>query len=79
MSATTSATSFDAIMRLCGQLPDWKIIEIEKSGATLRDLEVALAWAADESDVMGKARIPLGGTAQRVYEILMTGEQDAPD
>lgn len=67
--------SFDAITRACGRLPDWKIFEIEKSGASLRDLELALAWAADESDVMGEARLPLTGNALRVYEILMAGEE----
>ena len=68
------STSFNSITKMCGQLPDWKILAIEKSGASLRDLEVALAWAADESDVMGEARLPLTGTALAVYEILTAGE-----
>lgn len=75
MSICNSKTSFESIVTLCGQLPDWKILAIEKSGASLRDLEVALAWAADESDVMGDARLPLTGTALAVYEILMAGEE----
>ena len=75
MSTTSSRTSYESITRLCGELPDWKIVEIERSGASLKDLEIALAWAADESDVMGEARLPLQGTARRVYEILMTGEE----
>ena len=71
----TSTTSFAAITQACGELPDWKILEIEKAGASLRDLGIALAWAADESDVMGDARIPLSGKAQKVYEILMADEE----
>lgn len=75
MSTFGANTSIDTITRMCGRLPDWKILAIEKSGASLRDLEVALAWAADESDVMGDARLPLTGTSLAVYEILMAGEE----
>ena len=76
MSQNRSNTSLDAIVRMCGELPDWKIAAIERSGASLRDLEVALAWASDESDVMGEARLPLTGKALAVYEILMADEDE---
>ena len=65
----------DRIARLYGQLPDWKFLAIEQSGASLHDLEIALAWANDEDDVMGEARIPLAGKARQVYDILLADEE----
>lgn len=66
----------DRIARLYGQLPDWKFLAIEECGASLHDLEVALAWANDEDDVMGEARIPLVGKARQVYDILLADRDD---
>lgn len=66
----------DAIIQACGVLSDQKVAAIEQTGGSLEDLEVALAWSAGESDVMGEERKPLHGTARRLYEILMEGEQE---
>jgi len=70
-----SALNHDEVRRMCGEISDRKIADIMTSGATMEELEIALAWAAGESDVMGKERHPLSGTAKLVYEILMTGEE----
>jgi len=66
----------DAIARACGELPDWKIVAIERSGGHFEDLEVALAYAAAESDVMGEERRPLNGPALEIYRVLMA---DSPE
>jgi hypothetical protein len=42
---------------------------------TVEELEVALAWAAGESDVMGKERHPLSGKTAELYDILMADEE----
>jgi hypothetical protein len=66
----------DTIIKTCGDLPDQKVAAIEQTDGTLAELEVALAWVAGESDVMGEERKPLNGAARRFYEILMEGEQE---
>jgi hypothetical protein len=68
--------TYDAITRRCGHIPDWKIASIEKTGGTFEDLEIALAWAAGESDVMGEERKPLTGPALRLYQILMADQEE---
>lgn len=70
--------TYDAITRCCGELPAWQIAAIERTGGSYADLEVALAWASGESDVMGEERQPLTGDALRIYEIL-TADQDEWD
>lgn len=66
--------SHDDVRRLCGDIPDWKIAQIIAEGATIEDLEIALAWAAGESDVMGEELHPLSGAAALVYDILLADE-----
>jgi hypothetical protein len=56
-------------------MTDQRIVDIIATGATMEELEIALAWAAGESDVMGKERHPLSGAAERVYAILMAGQE----
>lgn len=58
------------IRRLCGDVTDERVAELLATGATIEDLEVALAWSAGASDVMGAARKPLEGKAAQVYELL---------
>lgn len=65
----------DDVRRLCGDIPDWKIMDIIASNPTLEELEVALAWAAGESDLMGKERHPLSGKTAELYDILMADEE----
>lgn len=63
------------ITHLCGDVADWKVAAILKSGANIEEVELALAWAAGESDVAGEARLPLSGKAAEVYEILVGDEE----
>jgi hypothetical protein len=62
------------VIRLCGEMPDWKVSRILASGATASDLEVAVAWASGEDDVMGEERLPLSGRAAELYEIITADE-----
>ena len=60
----------DDIRRLCGDVTDGRAARMIATGATLDDLEVAVAWSAGESDVMGEERKPLTGRAAELYELL---------
>ena len=75
----TTPLTYDAIVRRCGRIADWKIAAIENSGGTFEELEVALAWAAGESDIMGEERKPLTGAALRIYEVLMSDAEEWED
>ena len=69
----------ELVKRRCGDILDWKVDAIVASGATLADLEIALAWLAGADDVMGEARAPLSGAAGLVYDLLAGGEDFAED
>lgn len=60
----------ETILSLCGDLPDWKVVRIEASGATPEDLMVALAWSQGQ-DADHK---PLAGQAAYLYEVLTADE-----
>jgi len=68
--------TYDVINRRCGTLHPWQIAAIEKTGGSFADLEIALAWAEGENDVMGEERRPLAGQALRIYEILMADRDE---
>jgi cytochrome c553 len=67
---TGTTLSADEVRRLVGDIERIRLEEILATGATLAEIEVAVAWAAGESDVMGAARQPLAGRAAQVYEII---------
>ena len=69
----------DDVAALVGDLGDSRIAEILATGATARDLNEAIAWAEEESDVMGKLGKRLGGRAARIYDILLTRKPVEPD
>ncbi len=68
----------DAVVDVAGDLGDAMIARILAVGATVEDLEEAVAWAAGESDVMGEERLPLAGNAARLYDFL-TADEDYAD
>jgi hypothetical protein len=72
------ALSADEVRRLVGDTERIRIEEIIATGATFEEVEVALAWAAGESDVMGEERLPLAGRAAEVYEII-AGDAEFPE
>jgi hypothetical protein len=62
------------IIHLFGPLDDHIAAEILGLRPTIDDLEVAAAYRAGMTDVLGEARLPLSGTAARVYEIVQRDE-----
>jgi len=55
-------------------MDDHRALEILELQPTFGDLEVALAYLNNMSDVMGEERLPLSGTAAGVYEIITRDE-----
>ncbi len=77
-SAGSQITHAD-IARLLPGLTEAKAAAVEASGATLPQLEEAIAWAAGESDVMGgELERPLDGRVAELYDIL-TADQAYED
>ena len=62
------------IRRMFGSIDDHRVLEILEMEPTLKDLEVANAYLADMSDVMGEERNPLDGKAAGIYEIVTRDE-----
>lgn len=62
------------VRRIVGDVPDSRVLAILATGATLEELEEAVAWANAESDVMGELELPLTGTIAQLYEILTIDE-----
>ena len=71
--AITSPTHAD-ILRMFGTINDHKVLEILALHPSLKDLEVALAYLENMTDVMGVERQPLAGNAARIYEIVIRDE-----
>ena len=74
-SAPKTPLTAEDVVHMCGDIPDWKVATILKSGANAAELELALAWTYGESDIAGEARLPLTGLAAQVYEILVGDEE----
>lgn len=66
--------SSEDIIRMFGTIDDHRVLEILELQPSSGDLEVALAYLNDMSDVMGEERLPLSGTAAGVYEIVTRDE-----
>jgi hypothetical protein len=66
------------VVRLFGDLTDQFITEVLETGATLEDLEEAAAYLFGETDGVADARIPLGGTAATVHDIVIKEQRFAP-
>jgi len=73
------ALTRNRVVSMVGQLEDAKIAAILATGATVQDLEEAIAWAEAESDVMGEMEKRLAEPAVRIYRILMTNKAAEPD
>lgn len=65
----------DDIVRLLGDVDEAKVAAVAATGASLEELEEAVAYTIGEDDVMGEARKPLTGRAATIYEILTTGPE----
>ncbi|HLI13321.1 MAG TPA: hypothetical protein VKY65_17140 [Alphaproteobacteria bacterium] len=62
--------TYDEIVTITGPIEPVKIAEIMAAQPQRKELEEAVAWAAGDSDSMGKLRRPLVGTVAHLYEIL---------
>lgn len=67
--------SGDEVRHFCGDIADWKVSAILAVGASVEEIETAVAWAAGEDDVMGEERRPLSGSAAAVYDVLVADEE----
>lgn len=72
--APRKALTADDVRRIAGDIDDVKLVAILELGATVAELEAAVAWEEGESDVLGEAREPLSGRVGEIYEILTAGE-----
>lgn len=75
---TPKLTSED-VRRVCGRIPDWKVEDIIATGADLRALEEAAAWAAGDDETTPRRHLPPHGVAAQVFDILTAGEAPEGD
>ena len=62
------------VRRLCGELQDWKVSAIIASGASLSELELALARLTGADEMTRDHPRPLDGAAAVVYDLLASDE-----
>jgi len=73
-AVSSKSPSYQELVRLVGALRPAQLAAIERSGATVGEIEQAVAFASGEDDVMGEARIPLSGRVAEIYEIITADE-----
>jgi hypothetical protein len=64
-----------AIVEIAGNIEDAKMAAIERSGATIEQLDEAVAWASGLDAAMGKEHHPLSGIVAQLHEILTADEE----
>lgn len=72
--SATKPPTYDELVRLVGELRPSQLAAIEALGATVNEIEQAVAYASLADDVMGEERISLMGRAAEVYEIITANE-----
>ncbi len=65
----------EQITGVVGDIDDMRAAEIIATGATIEELEEAVAWAARESDVMGDLRLRGSPVVGKVYDLLTAEEK----
>ena len=65
----------EQIAGVVGEIDDMRAAEIIATGATIEELEEAVAWAARESDVMGDLRLRGSPVVGKVYDLLTAEEK----
>ena len=65
----------EQIAEIVGDIDDMRAAEIIAMGATIEELEEAVAWAARESDVMGDLRLRGSPVVGKVYDLLTAEEK----
>ncbi len=66
----------DDVVRLCGDIEDWKISAILGMDATMAEFEEAVAWSLGQDDLMIDEHKSLSGGVAQIYEILMSDQFD---
>jgi len=64
------------VRHVCGDIPDWKIVKIVETGATIGELEKATVLAEGADDVIRHRDAPPHGTINEICEILITDEEE---
>lgn len=67
------------VRRLCGDVSDQTISAVLGTGASLAELEAAVAWLQGQSEIMGEEPNPLEGAAAQVYDLLLAEEDLAEE
>ena len=62
------------VRRLCGEILDWKVSAILASGASISDVELAMARLTGAEEMLHDRPEPLAGAAAVVYDLLAGGE-----
>jgi hypothetical protein len=74
MSVKGGLLSKEAVVQLCGDVPDWKIARILALEPTYEELEAAILWSEGAEDAMAEARKTLAGRTAAIYEIIIADE-----
>jgi hypothetical protein len=77
--AGTDPLDAEAVRQLCGDVSDETLIAILATGATVAELESAVAWLEGESETMGEEARPLEGAAAQVYDLLIEEKPPAEE
>ena len=72
--ASTLLTAED-VRRHVGDIADHRLLAILDVGATIEDLEEALAWDSGNSDLAHRLTHALSGNAARIFEILFEDQR----
>jgi predicted translin family RNA/ssDNA-binding protein len=70
----TESSVYAEIHHLFGPIDDHRAVEIMDLDPSSGELEIAAAYFAGLTDVMGEERRPLSGTAAKIYEIVSRDE-----
>jgi hypothetical protein len=74
-SAGQAKLTHEQVTGVVGRIDDVRAAEIIATGATIEELEEAVAWAASESDVMGDLRLHASPVVAKVYDLLTVEEK----
>jgi hypothetical protein len=75
LAGTSGRLTHEQIAGVVGEIDDMRAAEIIATGATIEELEEAVAWAARESDVMGDLRLRASAVVGKVYDLLTAEEK----
>jgi hypothetical protein len=74
MTMASAAPTHSDVVHFFGPIADHLAREILDLDPTVLDLEVAAAYVAGMTDVLGEERLPLSGRPARIFEIVSRDE-----